>query len=170
MGETQLEKYTKGWKGGMPETPCGAGSTIGNTELQRKWIPKLIRKYKIKSIADIGAGDLNWIKKTKLPKKIEYTAYDLIPRRGNIERFDIINEVPPKVDLIMCLWVVNHMSLEHREAAIKNLKASGSKYLLITDRFDWLHLCGMDFEEQLILNKKNKYIGLIKNDCLVNDL
>lgn len=130
---TEVFKYQKGWTGGLPETPCGSGSTLAHTKQQREWIPVIIEQYGIKSIADIGAGDLNWIKQTDL-RAVEYTAYDLVPRDPSVVQFDLIKEIPPRVDLIMCLWVLNHLPYEHCQQAIENLKASGAKYLMMTDR------------------------------------
>ena len=133
---TEVSKYVKGWTGGLPETPCGAGSSLVRTKQQRQWIPGIIKKYGIKTVADIGAGDLNWIKKIDL-SGVEYTAYDLVPRQPGVIKFDLIHEIPPRVDLIMCLWVLNHLPIEHSRQAIKNLKASGSKYLMMTDRLSY---------------------------------
>lgn len=130
---TEVKKYQQGWTGGLPETPCGAGSTMRETKKQREWIPKIIERYNIKSIADIGAGDLNWIKHTDL-SGVEYQAYDLVPRDPSVVKFDLLQEIPPKVDLIMCLWVLNHFPYDHCQKAIENLKASGAKYLMMTDR------------------------------------
>lgn len=133
---TEVEKYKQGWTGGLPETPCGYGSKISSTEVQRGWIPEVIKKYNIKTIADIGAGDMNWIKHVDLAGA-EYTAYDLVPRQECVQQFDIIQEIPPKVDMIMCLWVLNHLPYNHCRQAIANLKASGAKYLMMTDRVKW---------------------------------
>ena len=129
---TEIDKYKKGWTGGLPETPCGFGSKLKSTEKQRKWMPEIFVKYNIQSIADIGAGDLNWIKHIDLGD-IEYHAYDLVPRHPEVRYFDLLKSTPPKVDLIICLWVLNHMPVEHCRQAIENLKASGSKYLMMTD-------------------------------------
>jgi len=134
-----VERYKKGWKGGLPETPCGMGSRVSETVLQREWIPKMIRKYKIKTIADIGAGDLNWIQHMKMPKALEYKAYDLVPRHPDVMSFNLLEEIPPKVDLIFCLWVLNHFTYEHCLIALENLKASGSKYMMMTHRPIWAH-------------------------------
>lgn len=132
-----LEKMEKGWRGGLPETPCGFGSTLQATEKQRAWIPQIVRKYKIKSIADIGAGDMNWVQHMKLPKTVEYSAFDYFPRRPEVQKFDLLKQIPPAVDMLMCLWVLNHLSKDLCLAAINNLKASGAKYLLMTDRPIW---------------------------------
>jgi hypothetical protein len=160
MGDivTEVEKYENGWRGGLPETPCGSGSKLSNTTEQRKWIPEVIHKYDIKSIADIGAGDLNWIKHTHLPSDIEYQAYDLVPRAPEVRKFDLIHQIPPKVDLIMCLWVLNHMPYDHCKQALDNLKASGAKYLMMTHRPVWLHEqppeIDMPYLERIYLNVK----------------
>ncbi len=76
---TQVNKYKKGWGGGLPETPCGSGSLLKNTEAQRIWIPAIFKKYNIRTVADIGAGDLNWISQMDT-SGIAYQAYDLVPR------------------------------------------------------------------------------------------
>lgn len=162
---TQVDKYVKGWSGGLPETPCGHGSKFSTTEAQRKWIPEIIEKYDIQTIADIGAGDLNWIKRTNL-NGAEYTPYDLVPRQPEVKRFDLLQQIPPKVDLIMCLWVLNHFPFEHCQQAIKNLKASGAKYLMMTDRLryraDQPPEIDMPFIDKLVLNDKGDSIKLVQ--------
>lgn len=162
---TEVSKYQKGWGGGLPETPCGNGSRISTTVEQREWIPSLIEKYNIKSIADIGAGDLNWVKLIDLTA-IDYTAYDLVPRLPEVKTFDLVQQVPPKVDLLMILWVLNHFPYDHCEKAIKNIKASGAKYLLMTDREryrkDQPQEIDFPYLEKLVLNEKNDSIRLVK--------
>ena len=133
-----VEKFRRGWHGGLPETPCGYGSTLEATAAQRQWIPKLIDRYGLRSIVDVGAGDLNWIKLTDL-RGAQYTPLDLVPRRPEVRAFDIVREVPPKADLLLCLWVLNHLDLESCRSSIANLKASASRYLLMTDRPVWHH-------------------------------
>ena len=82
MGDiiTDVDFYQTGGKGGLPETPCGFGSRLSETKAQRQWIPEIIGKYGIKTIADIGAGDLNWITHMNMGG-VEYAAYDLVPRK-----------------------------------------------------------------------------------------
>lgn len=129
-------KFRAGWHGGLPETPCGAGSTLANTQAQRAWIPEIVARYGVRSIADIGAGDLNWLSRMPL-HGVEYSAYDLVPRRAEVQEFDLVREVPPRVDLLLCLWVLNHLPLDDCRAAIRNLRASGSRFLMMTDRPRW---------------------------------
>lgn len=167
MGDiiTQVDKYRRGWKGGLPETPCGFGSRLSSTVEQRRWIPGIIDKYQIRTIADIGAGDLNWIAKMDL-SGVEYTPYDLVPRHESVIQFDLIHEIPPAVDMLLCLWVLNHFPYDHCRQAIENIKASGSRYLMMTDRPRWREEqppeIAMPFIEELLLNEKGDTIGLVR--------
>ena len=161
---TDRKQFEKGWGGGLPETPCGFGSRLSSTKKQRLWIPQIIEKYGIKSIADIGAGDLNWIKKTSL-KGASYQAYDLVPRHESVIQFDLVREVPPAVDMLICLWVLNHLPLKHCRKALQNLKASGARYLMMTDRPIWRidqpPEIEMPYLEKIVLNEKEDAILFI---------
>lgn len=134
-GTMRPNEFIAGWKSGLPETPCGFGSKISATEVQRRWIPEIVKKYEIETVADIGAGDLNWVK--LLDWDVNYSAYDLVPRTPEVIVFDITKEIPPAVDMIMCLWVINHLPYEDKDKAITNILLSGSRYLMISDRPTW---------------------------------
>ena len=154
------EKYKKGWHGGLPETPCGYGSKFRQTAIQRKWIPEMVSKYGIKSIADIGAGDLNWM----IDLGCKYTAYDLIPRKPEVIEFNLLTDLLPDADCLMVLWVINHFPPAEQQAAMDNLKASKARYLLMTwdkrmepctklpyvEKVILRHSKGVDFELRLI--------------------
>lgn len=151
-----IQKFQQGWTGGLPETVCGYGSTMAGTRAQREWIPKIVAKYGITSIADVGAGDLHWFPRMKL--NVAYQAFDLVPRRPQVQQFDLVREVPPAVDMILCLWVLNHLPFADHRSAFANLLASGSKWLMLTDRPAWHHEQPPEIQrepvEQLLLNKK----------------
>ena len=157
-------EFASGWKGGLPETPCGSGSRIANTKAQRAWIPQIIRKYGIETVADIGAGDLNWITRMDMPA--QYQAYDLVPRRPEVYEYDLLKRIAPKADLIMCLWVLNHFDNDDCIKAIRHIKESGSAFLLMTDRPDWHESqpaeIKMDYVEELKLSAKGDRIILVK--------
>ena len=116
----RLAKFSRGWRSGLPETACGAGSKLSNTRSLRQWLLAMVEKYGIRSVVDIGAGDRNWIK--KLQWDVRYTAYDLVPRSADVRRFDLINEIPPGADPVLCLWVINHMPQQDREQALDWVK------------------------------------------------
>jgi len=147
------EFFRNGWTGGLPETPCGFGSKLSQTVRQRLWIPELVRKYNINSI--------NWIREIEFPRKIQYRAYDLVPRNQQVITLDILDIVPPKTDLIMCLWVLNHFNELHTNKAMENIRASKTKYLLVTQRYGYYH---PDFNvlEVLTLNDKRDVMLFVK--------
>jgi hypothetical protein len=75
-----------------------------------------------------------------------------------------VSAVPPQADMLMCLWVLNHLDIDSCRKALANLKASGAKYLLMTDRPIW-HAeqppeIVMAFVEELKLNAKGDRILL----------
>jgi hypothetical protein len=128
---TDPAKYRRGWNGGLPETPCGSGSRIKNTHIQRKWIPQTIQKYGVKSVADLGAGDLNWMQKTDLGN-VRYRAYDLVPRHPSVTQFDLLADDLPEADCYMVLWVLNHFTEKQARRAIERLASGPAKYLMMT--------------------------------------
>jgi len=120
------------WESGLPETPCGKGSKLENTRVIRAWLPDVIERYNVQSIADIGCGDQNWIHEC-LPKGIEYSGFDLVPRRSDVQTFDLTREVIPyPVDMILCIYVLNHLKPDMAERAIRLMKESGAKYVLMS--------------------------------------
>jgi len=141
MGDVvnNAEKFRQGWRGGLPETPCGFGSRMDQTAAQREWIPHIAWKYGLRTVADVGAGDLNWMRHVEWPDGTVYTAYDLVPRSAEVQAFDVRLSVPPAVDLIVCLWVLNHLPFDDCRAALDNIRCSGARYLMMTDRPKWHH-------------------------------
>lgn len=128
-------EFKQGWRGGLPETPCGSGSKLSNTVAQREWIPEMVEKYKIKSIADIGAGDLGWV--STIDIGCVYNAYDLVPRADEVKLFDLRHDKLPKADCLMVLWVLNHFTADEAHAAAAKIMSSKSRYLITTYREDY---------------------------------
>lgn len=116
----------------MPETKCGAGSTMAQTAIQREWIPRMVEKHGIKSIADLGAGDLNWASRTAFG--CEYTPYDLVPRAHGVKKLDILTDKLPEADCLMVLWVINHMTPEQAKIACARIMQSKARFLMVTNR------------------------------------
>jgi hypothetical protein len=125
------------WRSGLPETPCGKGSRIAETEAIRHYLPIIVENYEIRSIADLGCGDRNWMQKTSFPPGVKYVGYDIYPRDQETIKFDVVKDLlPDPVDLILCIYVLNHLSFSEAQTALKNCVASGSKYLLMSNYHD----------------------------------
>lgn len=125
-------KMRLGWRSHGHETDCGQGSEYGMTVAVRNLLPIICGDYNIQSVLDAGAGDLNWMSLVKWPNGVSFRAFDLVPRHPDVEEFDITTQIPPKVDLIICRHVLNHLSVRHAVAAVNNFGDSRSRYLLVT--------------------------------------
>lgn len=132
---------------GSDESKSGPGSQIGSTEKIRKSLPKLFKKYGIKSVLDAPCGDYNWMKSVD-KTGIKYIGGDIVDKiiRTNNKNYkdentsfrvmDITSNKIPQVDLIICRDCLQHLSHKNVKKALKNFKDSGSKYLLVTN-YPW---------------------------------
>lgn len=125
------------------ESKSGPGSNLEQTAQITVEIPELIKKYNIKSILDLPCGDFHWMNRVDL-SDVQYTGGDIVSGliRSNSAKFtkknitfkeiDIINDPLPRVDMILCRDLFVHLKNDQILMAIKNIKNSGSKYLLTT--------------------------------------
>lgn len=127
---TDKEKYEEGWKSGLPETACGYGSRASTTVVQRNIIPQWVEKYDITSVADIGAGDLNWIKLINIGCR--YTPFDLVPRHPEVKSFNLLTDRMPQADCFMVMWVLNHFPEAEAKLAMKKLTGTKARYLIMS--------------------------------------
>lgn len=123
-------RMAAGWLGGLSDgTPCGSGSTLAGSRPIRKWLPAMLEKYDIRKLADVGAGDMRWMRTLNLPG-VDYRPYDLIPRDAGVERMDITREaLAAPVHAVLCRHVLIHLDPPRIEAALRNIRAS-ARYLI----------------------------------------
>lgn len=178
------------------ETFSGPGSEVESNKLLIKDLEELINNFGITSILDLACGDFNWMKEVNLTE-IKYIGVDIVDDiiQKNNSQFsnsnrkfivmDIINDKIPQSNLVIVRDCLVHLSNHDINKAIKNIKLSGSKYLLTTTfinekkNFDlatgnWrplnLQLEPFNFQNPIYLIKENlplfdnnathKYIGL----------
>ena len=127
-----LGKYRAGWRSGLPETACGAGSTLEATIPQRRVLARWTELYRWHEIVDVGAGDLNWIPHIQWPHPVHYVPLDLVPRHNCVQPFNLIESVPPACDMVWCLWLLNHLPEDHAHVALDNLRQTEARYLVYT--------------------------------------
>jgi len=137
---TQIYK-TRGWR--SRESASGPGSTVAITATIRKLIPELVTRYNVQTFLDIPCGDFNWMKEVDL-SGIRYIGADLVADLisenernypvSNIcfTQLDLIRDSLPKADLILTRDCLVHLSFDDCSAALKNIKASNSTWLLTT--------------------------------------
>jgi hypothetical protein len=135
-------KYvTNGWS--CEESRSGYGSTLASAAGVRRELPGLLGDLGIQSMLDIPCGDLNWLKDLDL-KLRQYIGADVVeplvqerircdasPNRRFV-RLDLTRDDLPRVDLILCRDCLVHFDYDHIRLALRQIKRSGSNYLLTT--------------------------------------
>jgi hypothetical protein len=142
--------YPHNWKSGLPETPCGKGAKIAETETIRQELPRIVSRHNIQSIADVGCGDQNWMNKINWENPVAVQGFDAHPRERIIIEFDCVKQiVPAAFDMIQCIYVLNHLyEFGAVEQAIVNFKKSGIPWLFVTyNEFDKLPGLGEPVEK-----------------------
>jgi SAM-dependent methyltransferase len=132
--------HTNNW--GSSESISGPGSTLEYTKNIRKEIPKMVKKFSIKTILDIPCGDWNWFKKIKFYDEVDYTGGDIVDeivdanneKYGNERRrfinIDITKDKLPKADLLICRACLYHFSYADIFDTLNNFLSADIKYIL----------------------------------------
>ena len=129
---------------GSEESFSGTGSTLHYTENIRKELPLLFKEFSIKKIFDAPCGDFNWMRLLLPEVEIDYIGGDIVkPLIDELNRehaannisflhFDLIKQIPPRVDLMICRDCLFHFSYENTRSVLENFLKSETKYLLTT--------------------------------------
>ena len=125
------------------ESVSGVGSELNNTIVIRRELQEIINNLSIKSFLDLPCGDFNWMQHVDF-EKTNYIGGDIVDSlitsnnikyKNNLRSFfyiDLTKSYLPEVDAVFCRDCIVHLNFEQAFNAIKNIKASGSKYLLTT--------------------------------------
>jgi hypothetical protein len=143
--KTRREKFTEvyqknTWRG--TESVSGTGSAIQQTILLQQALPKLFRELGVKSIVDAPCGDFHWMKNVAM--HVDYVGVDIVeelvgrlnelhatPTR-RFECVDLVTEILPRADLILCRDCLVHLPLAEAEIAVRQFIKSGATWLLTT--------------------------------------
>lgn len=124
------------------DSRSGPGSNLAQTAAIREAIPLLVQGLRCQSLLDIPCGDFHWM--SEIEWDIEYIGADIVAgliqenqrmygrANRNFIQLNIISDQLPQVDLIFCRDCLVHLSNAHILDTIKNIKSSGSTYLLTT--------------------------------------
>lgn len=138
--------FTRYWrvnKWGDRDSRSGKGSNLAATQALRERLPDFIAHLGIEGFLDLPCGDCFWISQVDLGVG-HYTGGDIVAplieenrrrhaRPGvSFEVIDLIKGPIPRHDLIFTRDCLVHLSTPHLMAAIRNMKASGSTWLLTT--------------------------------------
>lgn len=133
---------------GADETVSGPGSRLDNPMVTKAFdaLDHVIGEFGLRSIADIPCGDFNWFQEVlKRHPGLGYTGFDIVEPLVEMNRarfpdvkfvhFDIVSDVPDKFDLIFTKELFIHLKDSQILRSIRNMKASGSKYLMASNSF-----------------------------------
>ncbi len=132
------------FSGGVPETPCGYGSTLEYTAGIRESLPLLLHALDVRTLLDAPCGDCNWISKVKLgiqhyigcelDEDIFQLAIEaeIYAGRKSLYLLDVTRDVLPPSDMVLCRDFFQHIPTEKIFRTIDNIKRSGARWLLAT--------------------------------------
>jgi hypothetical protein len=130
-----------GWFG--KDSVSGTGSSVDQTQGISEQLPVLWERYEVKRLLDAPCGDFHWMR-SLVSQLDEYTGVDIVEPliEANRQRYrmdgvtfrcaDIVRDPLPAVDMILCRDGLVHLSYRDVWGAIRNMKASGSRFLLST--------------------------------------
>jgi hypothetical protein len=128
------------WK--SRESASGKGSELEQTGRFAVELPALLRELRVATLLDIPCGDFHWMRTVDL-EGVRYTGADIVgeliernqryAKAGvRFQQLDLLGDRLPQVDLVLCRDCLVHFSFDHVRQALRNLRASGSTYLLTT--------------------------------------
>jgi hypothetical protein len=144
--DSMRSRFRRVYKEGLfsgGESQSGQGSGLIQTERIREEIPRMLERLGADSLVDAPCGDFFWMKEVCLPVQ-RYVGIDVVPELiranrlqfGSVHRsfleMNIIEEVVPCADIILCRDCFVHLTFEQCFRIIDNFKRSGSTYLLTT--------------------------------------
>jgi hypothetical protein len=143
--KTRREKFTEvyrknTWRG--TESVSGTGSDREQTASLSVALPRLLRELDAKSLVDAPCGDFHWMK--DVPLGVDYTGVDIVQELvdrlqhdfggegRHFECLDVVQDILPRVDVILCRDCLVHLPLHEVAFAVRNFVKSGSTWLLTT--------------------------------------
>ena len=132
---------------GDRESASGGGSGTAATDAIRRDLPTVFARYGITSLLDAPCGDFHWMK--HLAGSLErYVGVDIV--RDLVDRnerlyatdrirflsADIVIDRLPSADAVLCRDCFIHLPTQLIREALANFRASGIRYLLLTNDRD----------------------------------
>jgi hypothetical protein len=147
QSEIRAQTFTGIWQRrdwANTETVSGGGATLAETRAIRDALPGVFREFEIEVLGDAGCGEFNWMSHIVEDLRL-YLGFDIVSdllkevrdRHGSrknlfFSQADIVDDVLPKCDAILCRDCLTHMTHEEACAALSSMKRSGSTFLIGT--------------------------------------
>jgi hypothetical protein len=132
---------------GDPESVSGGGSGTVATMTVRYELPVLFERHGIRSVLDAPCGDFHWMQHI-VGCLDRYVGLDIVPEliarnsrlhgatRVSFACADIASDPLPTADAVLCRDCFIHLPTRLIRAALANFRASGARYLLLTNDLD----------------------------------
>ena len=132
---------------GDSESVSGGGSGTDATRAIRDELPELFERYDIRSLLDAPCGDFYWMKHV-VGSLQQYVGIDIVPalidrnsklygtRRASFACADIASDPLPTTDAVLCRDCFIHLPTRLIRTALANFRASGARYLFLTNELD----------------------------------
>ena len=137
--------YTENYWGGV-ESASGKGSDPGQTGILIRTLQQLLIRREIKSVVDLGCGDVSWFGKVQGVLS-SYLGVEIVQElvdkntavlghmgftfaQGDVTRFKI-----PAMDAVLCRDVLCHLVYEDAIRMLRNVAQSGARWFLSTTFF-----------------------------------
>jgi hypothetical protein len=132
---------------GDPESVSGGGSGTTATDAIRRELPVVFERYGIHTLLDAPCGDFHWMKHV-VGTLDRYVGVDIVPdliernlRLYGSDRIhfacaDIVADRLPEADAVLCRDCFIHLPTPLIRSALANFRASGIRYLLLTNDRD----------------------------------
>lgn len=129
---------------GDSESRSGTGSSLVAAATLRRELPVLFRRIGVRSLLDAGCGDFIWMREI-VTELDQYVGVDIVPEliERNIASYgtdrvrfacaDITADRLFRADMILCRDCFIHLPTRLIGDALRNFKATDSRYLLLTN-------------------------------------
>jgi hypothetical protein len=129
---------------GSEESVSGDGSSLDQTIMIRRALPKIMQDLGLTSLLDAPCGDFHWMQNVNFYSDVAYMGGDIVKSmikklqstygddRRQFVALDIVNDKLPSSDLWLCRDVLFHLSNDDIIQVMQNFVASEVKYLLTT--------------------------------------
>ncbi len=135
--------HTNYWMGANSRS--GQGSSLCSTSVIRTELSVLCDALQIKRMLDIGCGDYYWMQNVP---NCAYMGVDIVPEMIELNRkhyadkghhflcLDCVHDPLPEAEMVLCRDVIAHLNYKDACDLLRNIKNSGSKFLLITTHLE----------------------------------
>lgn len=132
------------WLDRVSRSGLGSNPNSNAVKMDIIALEKIFDYIKPSKMIDVPCGDMAWMPYfLNAHKDIEYKGYDIVPAiieknkeaypTLHFEKFDIVSQILPKTDVVLCRDLLNHLSILDIQNVLDNFIKSGNEYFIISN-------------------------------------